>query len=93
MLVVTGGSPTPFLSSCALPTLPFLLSPTLLPHVFKASENKKKKKEKRHVCEGKEADGLARGKRIASLLRPQSGAGVPFLCVSMHGVWVQFAEP
>lgn len=44
--------------------LPFFLSPTLLLHVFKAVENQKKKKE-RHVCEGKEADGLACGKRTA----------------------------
>lgn len=79
MWVVIGGSPYS-LSSCPLPILPFLLSPTLLPHVFKAVKNQKRRKKKRHVCKGKEADGLAHG-RTASLSRPQSGgAFLVFVC-------------
>lgn len=72
--------PTYLLSLRPLPTLPFLQSPTLLPHVFKSSEDQKKRRKKKHVGNGKEADGLARGKRTASLSRPQ--AGLPSLCAS-----------
>lgn len=48
----------------------------------KLQRTKKRRKKKKHVCEGKEADGLARGERTASLSRPQSGgAFLVFLCL------------
>lgn len=90
MWVVIEGSPYS-LSSCPLSTLPFLLSLTLLPHVFKAVENQKKKKEKKGMfVKAKKQMGWHMGGLLLCLAHR---AGVLFLCVCVPGVWVQFAEP
>lgn len=77
-----------------LPLLPFLLPSVNLtfPPVSHSSssciqscrEPKKEERKKRHVCKGKEADGLAHG-RAASLSRPQSG-GAFLVCLCAWGV-------